>query len=67
MRLVSVRDEPPAPPDVDALRDAVAIDDVECVVVFGSSARDEVGPPSDLDVAVTFEPDVEPFRRKTAW
>lgn len=63
MRFVSSLAEPPKDLDLDALRDAVAVDEVALAVLFGSFAAGDQGPLSDLDVAVRFRDDVPRSRR----
>lgn len=64
MRFVRQRGDLPAEIDTERLREAVASFPVSIVVVFGSYGTDSVGPMSDLDVAVRFEQDVEPARKR---
>lgn len=63
MRFVRGRSDPPDTLDVDAVREAVAIDGVSLAVVFGSYAAETAGPLSDLDVAVSFEPSIDRERK----
>lgn len=63
MRFVTGLTDLPADLDLDALREAVAIDEVELAVLFGSFAADDQGPLSDLDVAITFDDGVSRSRR----
>lgn len=63
MRFVPGIEDPPANLDLNAVRDAVAVDDVSLAVVFGSYAAGEAGPLSDLDVAVRFRDGVPRARR----
>lgn len=63
MRFVPGIEDPPANLDLDAVREAVAVDEVSLAVVFGSYAVGEAGPLSDLDVAVRFRDEVPRTRR----
>lgn len=63
MRDVRSITDPPADLDFGALRDAVAVDEVDLADVFGSSATGDQGPLSDLDVALLFREDVPKERR----
>lgn len=64
MRFVRTRGDPPDSIDVDALREAVAVDGVDLAVLFGSYAEDRAGRLSDLDVGVRFDSAVEGARRR---
>lgn len=63
MRFVRGVRDPPADLDRDALREAVAVDEVSLAVVFGSYGAGDAGPLSDLDVAVRFREGVPRARR----
>lgn len=63
MRFITGLSDPPADLDLDALRVAVAADEIALAVLFGSYAAGDQGPFSDLDVAVRFRPGVPRSRR----
>lgn len=63
MRFVSGLRDPPDNLDLDALRDAITIDEVEMAVLFGSFAAGTQGPLSDLDIAIKFHESVSRSRR----
>lgn len=63
MRFVTGLSDPPAELDLDALREAVAIQEVALAVLFGSYAAGLQGSLSDLDIAVRFRSDVPRSRR----
>lgn len=58
MRFVPTVTDPPEDLDLEALRSAVAVDEVELAVVFGSYGTGDQTELSDLDVAVRFRNDL---------
>jgi len=64
MRFVRGPRDPPASLDEEALREAVAREEVSLAFLFGSYASGTAGPLSDLDVAVSFADGVSPDRRR---
>lgn len=64
MRFVRSRGDPPESVEVEALREAVAVEGVELAVLFGSYALDDAGRLSDLDVAVLFDSTVDGPRKR---
>lgn len=57
-------DRPPTEDLAGALREVLARDErVDCAWLFGSAARGEAGPLSDVDVAVLLSPSVAPEAR----
>jgi uncharacterized protein len=69
MRPPAPTSEPSVPAEAAALADSLraALDRagarVECAWLFGSAARGETGPLSDVDVAILFEEEVAPEAR----